>query len=235
MSEKNYLTGKNALLEALRGDLGIQRVLFQKDMERKRIEEILTLLREKGIPFDWADKARLSGVDAQHQGIIAYLSAFPYAEFEDWLEEEGLIVLLDGITDPHNLGAIIRSAYSFGAKGLLLPKRRSAGLDAAALRASAGAAAHLPIARTANLSLAIRKLKEHGFWVYGAHAHTSSEGEVRYEKKSVLIIGSEDKGLSQEVQKHCDFFVQIPTVQFESLNASVAAGILFYTYSRQFK
>ncbi|MDI9471555.1 MAG: 23S rRNA (guanosine(2251)-2'-O)-methyltransferase RlmB [Tissierellia bacterium] len=232
---REFLTGKNSLKEALEAQLGIERVIFQRDMERKRISELIDLLEERGIPFDWADKQRLNAVSPKHQGVIAYLSAFPYADLTDLIEQNRFLIMCDGITDPHNLGAIIRSAYSFGAGGIIIPKRRSAGVDAVVFRASAGAAAHLPVARVPNLSAAIRTLKDEGYWIYGAHAHESSGEDTAYDKKALLIIGSEDRGLSKEVQKQCDFFVRIPTERFESLNASVAAAILMYSYYMQHK
>ncbi len=227
---RELLTGKNSLAEALEAGMGIERVLLQRGMERKRVDELILKLDQVGIPYDWSDKLRMDNIALNHQGIIAYLSAFPYAELSDLLSEDRFLVMCDGITDPHNLGAIIRSAYSFGAGGIIIPKRRSAGVDAVVLRASAGAAAHLRVARVPNLSAAIRSTKEAGYWVYGAHAHETSGSDITFDQKALLIIGSEDRGLSKEVQKQCDFFVQIPTERFESLNASVAAGILFYSY-----
>jgi|LSQX01.1.fsa_nt_gb 23S rRNA (guanosine2251-2'-O)-methyltransferase len=232
---REILTGKNSLFEALEAGLGIERVLFQRDMERKRVDTLIRKLEDAGIPYDWVEKQRLNAISVQHQGIIAYMSAFPYAELAEVSQNGKLLIMCDGVTDPHNLGAIIRSAYSFGAGGIILPKRRSAGVNAVVLRASAGAAAHLPVVRVANLPSTIRALKEEGYWVYGAHAHESSGERPLYDKKTLLIIGSEDKGLSREVQKHCDFFVQIPTARFESLNASVAAAILMYDYFLQHK
>ena len=127
IDEQRVFNRENSLKEALEAQLGIERVLFQRDMERKRISELIDLLEERGIPFDWADKQRLNAVSPKHQGVIAYLSAFPYADLTDLIEQNRFLIMCDGITDPHNLGAIIRSAYSFGAGGIIIPKRRSAG------------------------------------------------------------------------------------------------------------
>lgn len=226
----NLLIGKHAVVEAIKSERTINKVSLQKDLNPKAIKDLVALLDDHHIVYNWVEKAKLDSYGTGHQGVVAFASTTDYAAWQDFAQG-GLIVMLDGITDPHNLGAIIRSAYSFGAEGLIIPKRRSASVDEVVHKASAGAASHLPIARVSNLGFALDELKKRGYWVYGAEAHDATElGTVDFSKASVIVIGSEDEGMSREVKKRCDVLFKIETTQFESLNASVAAGISFYTY-----
>lgn len=222
-----YIFGKNSVIEALRSGAKINKVSFQRDMKKGAIRDLLSELSEKNIPYNWVDRRSLDEYGENHQGVVAFVALTEYADHHDF--EEGLIVLCDGITDPHNLGAIIRSAFSFGAKGLIIPKRRSASVDATVVKASAGAAFHLPVARVSNLASALEDLKNKGYWVYGADGRAKETiGNINFDKKTVIVIGSEDKGISDLIKKQCDVLYRIPMGDFESLNASVAAGISFY-------
>lgn len=230
----DVIIGKNPVLEGLKSSLQINKVSFYKNMGRKDIEEIILLCEEKKIPYTWVEREKLDEHGKPHQGVVAFVSSISYASLYSLIHKEGLILMLDGVTDPHNLGAIIRSAHVFGAQGLVLPKRRSASLDATSFKASAGAAAHLPIARVANLNDAIKEFKEKGFWVYGAQAEAAHElSQIKFPKKTVLVFGSEDKGISRLVKDGCDELYKIPMANFESLNVSVASGIACYSYFLQ--
>lgn len=227
----DVIIGKNPVLEALNSNLEINRVSFSRDINRKEISEIVKLCEEKKVPYNWVDREALERHGKAHQGVMAMVSSVSYASLYSLIHKDGLVLMLDGITDPHNLGAIIRSAHSFGAQGLVLPKRRSASLDATSFKASAGAAAHLPVARVSNLRSAIEDFKEKGFWVYGAEGSAKAElGQIDFPKKTLLIMGSEDKGMSRIVRESCDELFKIPMGDFESLNVSVAAGIASYSY-----
>lgn len=224
------LIGKHAVIEAIRSGHTINKVSLQKDLNHQAIRELLSLLDDNRIVYNWVDKAKLDTYGPAHQGVVAFVAATEYAAWQDFAQG-GLIVMLDGITDPHNLGAIIRSAYSFGAEGIIIPKRRSASVDAVVHKASAGAASHLPIARVANLGSVLDQLKKRNYWVYGARAHEASDlATIEFAKASVIVIGSEDSGMSGQVEKRCDALFKIETSRFESLNASVAAGISCYAY-----
>ena len=187
-------------------------------------------------------KERLNEISpgGRHQGVVAQVSAFGYAEVEDILaaaEERGekpFLILLDGIEDPHNLGAIIRTACQAGAHGVITTKRRAAGITSTVVKASAGAVYHVPVAKVTNLTRTIEELKSKGIWI----ACADMDGEVLYRQDLKgplgLVIGSEGSGVSQNVKKHCDFVVSIPMAgKIDSLNASVAAGVLIYEVVRQ--
>lgn len=227
---ENILIGKHAVVEAIQAGRTINKVSLQKDLPPKAVKDLVGLLDEHQVVYNWVEKAKLDSYATGHQGVIAFVSATDYTAWQDFAKG-GLIVALDGITDPHNLGAIIRSAYSFGAEGLIIPKRRSASVDEVVHKASAGAASYLPISRVSNLGFALDELKKRGYWVYGADAHDATElGAVAFAPASVIVIGSEDEGISVQLKKRCDVLFRIETTQFESLNASVAAGISFYAY-----
>lgn len=225
--DHQYIVGKNSIMEALRAGVKINKVSFQRDMKKAAISDLLTELTERQIPYNWVDRRNLDEYAENHQGVVAFIALTEYMDYSDF--EEGPIVICDGITDPHNLGAIIRSAFSFGMKGLIIAKRRSASIDATVVKASAGAALHLPVSRVSNLASVVDDLKNKGYWVYGADGRAHDHiGSIDFDQKSVIIIGSEDKGISDLLKKKCDTLYKIPMGDFESLNASVAAGISFY-------
>lgn len=242
-SEEEILEGRNAVIEALRSERIIERVFVQKDLKDG---PILTILREAGkhpdILISRVEKSRLDqlSVTGMHQGVIAYAAAAAYAGVEDILTlaekngEDPFLFLLDEIVDPHNLGAIIRTAHVLGAHGVIIPKRRSAALTAAAVRASAGAVSYVPVAKVTNLVQTIEKLKKRGIWI----ACADMDGDVMYKKDLTgpigLVIGSEGNGVSRLVKEACDFTVSIPMKgEIGSLNASVAAAVLGYEIFRQ--
>lgn len=232
--------GINPLMEALKSKTEeIQSLLIVKGKEGDIIRKIYALALEKGIPVLYRrreDLDRLVG-NSFHQGVAGIRREFQYATVEEIIERrpEGaggdLIVLLDGITDPQNLGALIRTGHCFGVNGFIIPENRSASLTASVLKASSGAMLHTPVAMVVNLARTIDFLKEQGFWIYGADAAGKSENRI-FEKvnRVVLVMGSEGKGIRPLVRKKCDYLVSIPMKgKIDSLNVSVAAGIIIHS------
>ncbi len=181
------------------------------------------------------DKSRLDEIAPHHQGLIAFTSAFQYASVEDILKaakdknEDPFVILLDGVTDPHNLGAIIRTADCAGAHGVIVPQHRSVGLTPAAVKASAGAVEHIPVARVVNLNRTIEELQKKNIWVYAVTMDGQDYEQVRFEGGTALVIGAEGEGISRLTAEKCDGAVSLPMAgKIESLNASVAAGVMMY-------
>ncbi len=225
------IKGKNPVVESLHSGVEINKVLIQ-DGEGKRNKLIISLLKEKKIPYSFVNSKKMDQIVKNHQGVIAYSSSIKYYDIDDIIDEKR-VVILDGITDDYNLGAIIRSAISFGIKAVVIPKRRSASANDVVYKTSAGAISKAKVVRVTNISRTIDKLKECGFWVYGTSLQTDHYLEgVDFSDKSVIIIGSEGKGISRMVENKCDYLFKIKIADFESLNASVAAGICFYEMSK---
>jgi 23S rRNA (guanosine2251-2'-O)-methyltransferase len=238
-SGAEWVVGRNPVLEALEAEIPIKAGYLAEGAERDdRLRDILRLAADRGTPLLQVTRAELDRLTggAVHQGVALHLKAFDYMHPDDLLAAtsevtDPLIVALDSITDPRNLGAVVRSAAAFGAQGVLIPERRSAGMTAAAWKTSAGAAARLPIARATNLNRTLRSYGEAGFMLVGL----DSEGQLDIgglpgtEGPLVLVVGSEGAGLSRLVRESCDTLVSIPiTGPVESLNAGVAAGIALY-------
>jgi len=239
----DIIEGRNAVIEALRVGRAIDKIYIAKGDVDKALGHIASKARDKGIVVVETDRKKLDFMSQTHahQGVIALCAVREYCTIDDLFsiaEERGeapFIVICDEISDPHNLGAIIRSAECAGVHGLIIPKRRSAGLTAIVDKASAGAAEHMAIARVPNIPAAVKELKDRGMWIYGTAAdgekdiwHTDFSGSVG------LIIGSEGDGMGRLVKENCDFIVSLPMKgQVSSLNASVAAGITMYEIMRQ--
>ena len=233
--ESCLLAGRNPIREALRAGRDMEKLLVAKGELIGSAREIVAMAREAKIVVQEVDRARLDAMAPNHQGLIAVVSAYAYHTVEDMLalaKERGeapLLVILDGVTDPHNLGAIIRSAECVGAHGVIIPERRAAGLTPAAVKASAGAVEHIPVAREVNLTRLIERLKREGIWVYGAAMEGEDYRRVDFSGPAALVVGSEGEGVSRLVAKSCDKLVSLPMRgQIGSLNASVAAGVLLY-------
>lgn len=236
----NYLTGFHAVEEALAAGRALDRILVARGRHGERLESVVRLAKSRGIAVRFEERHhldRLAGT-REHQGIVALGAAKPVSDFEDLLERKtglGLVVLLDGVEDPHNLGAIVRTALASGANGIVIPERRAAGLSDTVERASAGALVHLPVARVKNLVRGMEQMKEAGYWLVGL----DENGEKSYTdvdlKGSVgIVLGSEGQGLHELTRKRCDFLVSIPTTgPVRSLNVSVAAGIMLFEAVRQ--
>jgi len=240
------LEGKNVILEALRAGQPLSQVLLDRTLRRDQvISEVFGLARSSGIKVYWSDRRNLDRLSStkRHQGAVAYLTAREYLALEDLLDvaeakhQVPFIVLLDGIEDPHNLGAIIRTAECSGAHGIVIPKRRAAGITPTVSKASAGATAYVPVAREANMNNMIRKLKEKNIWVVGVDASgEKSYTEADFTMPTALVIGSEGQGLAKHAKKNCDFLISIPMHgSMKSLNASVAAAVVMYEVVRQRK
>ncbi|MCI6374336.1 MAG: 23S rRNA (guanosine(2251)-2'-O)-methyltransferase RlmB [Clostridiales bacterium] len=233
--ESCLLAGRNPIREALRAGRDMEKLLVAKGELIGSAREIVAMAREAKIVVQEVDRARLDAMAPNHQGMIAVVSAYAYHTVEDMLalaKERGeapLLVILDGVTDPHNLGAIIRSAECVGAHGVIIPERRAVGLTPAAVKASAGAVEHIPVAREVNLTRLIERLKAEGIWVYGAAMEGEDYRRVDFSGPAALVVGSEGEGVSRLVAKSCDKLVSLPMRgQIGSLNASVAAGVLLY-------
>jgi 23S rRNA (guanosine2251-2'-O)-methyltransferase len=237
------IEGRNAVIEALRAGVTIDKIFIMKGETDSTLGHIASAAREKGIVVVDADRRKLDGMSRthSHQGVIAQAAAREYASVDDILnaaKEKGeppLIVVCDELTDPHNLGAVIRTADAAGAHGVIIPKRRSAGLTAVVAKTSAGAVAHVPVARVPNITALLKELKEAGVWVFGAAAEGST-GLYQADLKgpAAIVIGNEGEGMSRLVAENCDFTVSIPMFgKINSLNASAAAAVLLYEAVRQ--
>ena len=234
-ANENLLAGRNPIREALRANRDIEKLLVQKGELTGSAREIVQMAREQHIVVQEVDRTRLDELARNHQGLIAFASAYQYSTVEAMLktaEERGeapFLVLLDGVTDPHNLGAIIRSAECVGAHGVIVPERRSVGLTPAAVKASAGAIEHMKVARVVNLARTIEELKSRNVWTYALTMDGEDYERVNFKGGVALIIGSEGEGISRLVLDKCDQKVSLPMAgHIDSLNASVAAGIVMY-------
>jgi 23S rRNA (guanosine2251-2'-O)-methyltransferase len=239
----DWVIGRNPVLEALQAGLPIRRAYVADGVERDdRLRDILKFAAENGVPLLQATRTELDRLTGGgvHQGVALQLPAYEYADIEDVLGDAldapaGLVVALDSITDPRNLGAVIRSAAAFGAHGVVIPERRSAQMTAAAWKTSAGAAARVPVARVTNLNRTLKQFAQAGFTVVGlaGEAETDVAGFPGIDGPVLLVVGSEGEGLSRLVRENCDVLVNIPiSSQIESLNASVAAAIALYEVTR---
>jgi len=237
------IEGRNAVTEALRAGTAIDKIYIAKGETDATLGHIASTARNKGVVVVEADRRKLDGMSRtkSHQGVIAIAAVREYASVDDILgaaREQGeapLIVVCDELSDPHNLGAVIRTAEAAGAHGVIIPKRRSAGLTAIVAKTSAGAVSHLPVARVPNLTALLKELKEQGLWVYGTAAEgTTSLYDADLKGPSVIIIGSEGDGMGRLVREQCDFLVSIPMRgKVNSLNASAAAAVVLYEAVRQ--
>lgn len=241
-TNSSRIEGRHSVLEAFRSGSLIERLLVQRGCKDGPVLSILREAKKAGTLVDFVPKERLDHMSetGHHQGVIATLSAFEYSTIEDMFalaekrQETPFFFLLDGIEDPHNLGAIIRTANLAGAHGVILPKRRAVGLTATVVKASAGAIHYTPVAKVTNLVATMEELKTKGMWF----ACADMDGEVMYKQNLTgslgLVIGNEGSGISRLVKEHCDYISSIPMKgDIDSLNASVAAGILAFEIVRQ--
>ncbi len=240
---EGQLEGRNALAEAIRSGRTIDKVFIASGDTDRALQHLAAQAKEVGAVVVPVDRRKLDAMSTTHahQGVITLAAAHAYATLDDILQEaedrgeQPLIVICDELTDPHNLGAILRSAECAGAHGVIIPKRRSVGLTAVVAKASAGAVEYMKVARVTNITVAITQLKERGVWVFG----TAAEGAVPMYQADLkgpaaIVIGNEGQGMSQLVRKNCDVMVSIPMKgKISSLNASAAASILLYEAVRQ--
>ena len=242
------IMGRNAVREAVKSGRSIDRILVSKELDGS-LREVVNLARDNNIQIREVDRYKLDeicmpfghgGKPGNHQGILAQVPGVEYCDISDILraardkDEKPFIILLDGVEDPHNLGSIIRSAECAGAHGVIIPKRRSASVTAAACKASAGAVEYMKVARVSNLAGAIDRLKDEGLWIAGADMEGTEMTKADLKGAIGLVIGSEGDGLSRLIREKCDFLVSIPmSGHIDSLNAAVAAAILMFEKKRQ--
>ncbi|MEA3423446.1 MAG: 23S rRNA (guanosine(2251)-2'-O)-methyltransferase RlmB [Bacillota bacterium] len=236
---EDRIFGKNAVKEALKEDVEINKMLLQKEGNVSGLGELIRLAKEKKIVIQDVSKRKLDEVSegGNHQGVIVMVSPFKYAEVEELIKdkESPLLVILDGIQDPHNLGAIIRTSYAAGVDGIIIPKRRAAAVNSTVVKTSAGYAMQMPIARVTNIAKTIDYLKGNNIWIAGADmGGDSSLFNADFKGGLGIVMGNEGEGISRLVKEKCDFIISIPMKNnVESLNASVAASLLIYEAYRQ--
>ena len=239
---ENMIEGRNAVLEAFRSGKPIDKLYVLDGCQDGPVRTIVREARKHDTLIQFVEKERLSQLSAtgKHQGVIALAAAYEYSEVEDMLElarergEDPFLILLDNIEDPHNLGAIIRTANLAGAHGVIIPKRRAVGLTATVAKTSAGALNYTPVAKVTNMTRMMEELKEKGLWFVCADMGGSSMYDLNLKGPIGLVIGNEGEGVSRLVKDHCDYIASIPMKgDIDSLNASVAAGVLAYEIVRQ--
>lgn len=236
------IIGRNPVMEALKAGRNIDTIYVSRGEKQGSIGKIIATARDAGILIKETDPKKLGFMcgNANHQGVIARVAAHGYATVDDIFaraEEKGenpFIIIADEISDPHNLGAIIRSAECAGAHGVIVPKRRSATLNYTVDKTAAGALEYIPVARVSNLAAVMEELKERGVWIYGTDMEGETWCQTDLKGPLALVVGSEGKGMGRLVREHCDFILSLPlSGHISSLNASVAAGIVMYEVSRQ--
>ncbi|CEH36094.1 23S rRNA (guanosine(2251)-2'-O)-methyltransferase RlmB [Romboutsia lituseburensis] len=236
------IEGRNPVIEAIKNNREIDKIMVANSAKEGSIKKIIGMAKEKNLIIQYVDKNKLDEISTSHahQGVIAQVSEYKYWELEDLIQsvkekgEDPFFIILDEITDPHNLGTIVRTADAVGAHGVIIPKRRSVHITPVVVKASAGAIEYVPICKVTNIVNTIKKLKEEGLWIAAA----DMDGEVFYEQNLTgalgLVIGSEGFGISRLVKENCDFTVKMPMIgNVTSLNASVAGGILLYEIFKQ--
>ena len=235
------IAGKNPVLEALRSGREINKLWIAEGVKKSGVQELIELAKERGVLVQFVPKQKIDKLADNHQGIVASVAAYDYAELDDLFKaaqsknEDPFFIILDELEDPHNLGSIMRTADAIGAHGIIIPKRRAVGLTAVVAKASTGAIEHVPVVRVTNLAQTVDELKDRGVWVAG----TDAKGSQDYRKMDAtlplaLIIGSEGKGMSRLLKEKCDFLYHLPMIgHVTSLNASVAASILMYEVYRK--
>lgn len=241
---EDVICGHNAVMELIKSGRPINKILLKKEKGSGRNQDIIHNLMDKKIPYQFVDTTVLEKFSSgeKHQGVVAFTACQQYVEPEDILDiaqqkgEDPLIMVLDEIEDPHNLGALLRTADAAGVHGVIIPKRRSVGLTPAVGRTSAGAVQYVPVARVGNLVQALKKLQEKGCWITGAEAGGQDIYQTDLTGPRVIVIGGEDKGLGRLVRETCDEIISLPMLgKITSLNASVAGSIIVYEVRRQRK
>ena len=240
---EDVIVGRNAVTEALKSGRVVNRLLVAEGDGQGSIREIVRMARESGAIVETVERSKIEAIAKgfRHQGVLAYTSPVDYTPLEELLEAAGengeapFLLLLDELEDPHNLGAILRTADAVGVDGVLIPKRRSCPLSATVAKTSAGAVEYVPVARIGNVAQTIRNLKEMGFWIVGADMDGTAEYyEADLTGAVVLVVGSEGRGISRLVRESCDVLVRIPmNGKINSLNVSVAGAVLMYEVLRQ--
>ena len=243
-SDECLAVGRNAVNELLSGERDIEKIYIQRGEREGSLKLLVAMARERKIPISELEKARLDSLSKglSHQGIIAVAAEHNYSSVDEiiaYAKEKGespVVILLDGVEDPHNLGAIIRSAECCGAHGVIIPKRRAVGLTPVVSKASAGAIEHMRVAKVTNLAQTVDELKERGFWIYGADMGGKEYYSTDFSGAVCLVLGSEGFGISRLVREKCDFIVSIPLYgNVNSMNVSCAGAVLFAEIAKQKK
>ncbi len=236
------IEGRNPVIEALKSGAEIDTILMNRDATDSSLKKIVELAKERNVLVKNVDKATLDRIseNKRHQGVIAEAMEYEYKEIDDILNlakgkgEKPFVIILDEITDVHNLGAIIRTAECLGAHGIIIPKRRAAQVNGVVAKSSAGAVEYLPIVRVTNISNTLEELKQKGLWIYGAHMDGNNISDEKFDTPVGLVIGSEGFGIGRLVKEKCDTLVKIPMKgKVTSLNASCAASIIIYEIMKQ--
>ena len=240
--EEFVIEGRNAVIEAFRAGKTIDQLFVLEHCKEGSMNTVLREAKKQGTVINYVKRERLDQMSetGKHQGVIAYIAAYEYGSVEDILKkaedkgEQPFVIILDDIEDPHNLGAIIRTANLAGAHGVIIPKHRASGLTATVVKASAGAINYTPVAKVTNISKTIEELKEKGLWFVCADMDGTTMYDLDLKGPIGLVIGNEGKGVSRLVKEKCDFIAKVPMFgDIDSLNASVAAGVLAYEIVRQ--
>ena len=235
---EDIIFGRAPVLEALKNSHPIDKIIIKSGPYAKSLIPVIDEAKKRNIVIQQADGARLDRManGENHQGVIAMISAYSYGSVNDIIsgKDNAFVIICDKITDPHNLGAIIRTANCVGADGVIIPKRDSAGVNSVVMKTSAGAVEYTPVAKVTNLASTIDELKERGFWITAADMDGQSMYDIDFKGKIAIVVGSEGKGVSRLVREKCDFIAKIPMYgEINSLNASVAAAVLMYEAVRQ--
>ena len=230
----NWMTGFHAVEEALAAGRALDRIVIARGRHGERVEAIVQLAKSRNVPLRFEDRQQLDRLAGtrEHQGVIALGAAKKYSELEDIAPASNLIVVLDGVEDPHNLGAIIRTAHAAGAGGVVIAERRAAGLTDVVAKAAAGALEYLPIVRAVNINQTLRALRDEGYFIYGLDERGETPyNRVKWGDRTAIVMGGEGKGLHELVKKNCDMLVRIPMAgQIASLNVSVATGVVLFSW-----
>jgi 23S rRNA (guanosine2251-2'-O)-methyltransferase len=231
------LTGVHPVREALRAGRALDRVLIARGAGGPRLQEIIDLARAGSVPVRFEPREALDRASngAAHQGVVGFGAAHAYADLRQVIAGAQLLVVLDGVEDPHNLGAVIRTAHAAGASAVIVPERRAVGLTEAVAKAAAGALEHVPVARIGNVTQTLEELRAQGFWIFGVDERGDAVySAIEYARPTAFVLGAEGHGLHHLVKKHCDMVVRIPMAgAISSLNLSVAAGIVLFEWRRQ--
>jgi 23S rRNA (guanosine2251-2'-O)-methyltransferase len=231
------LAGIHPVTEALKARRPLDRVLIAKGAGGVKLQAIVDLCREQRVPVRFEPREALDRASSTtvHQGVVAFGAARNYDDLDTVITDARLLVILDGVEDPHNLGAIIRTANAAGANAVLIPDRRAAGLTDTVAKASAGAIEYVPVVRIGNVSQTLQRLKKAGFWVYGLDERGPERyDQIEFATPCAIVLGGEGKGLHQHVKEHCDSLLRIPMAgEIASLNVSVAAGVVLFEYRRR--
>jgi 23S rRNA (guanosine2251-2'-O)-methyltransferase len=241
--KENIVTGRNPVMEALRSGRTVDKILVAKGEREGSLLKIVAMAKERGIPVMDAERSRIETLSggAGHQGVLAFVTPFTYSTVEEILElaqernEPPCLILLDGVTDPHNVGAILRTACCCGVHGVILPKHNSCGMTPTLIKSAAGATEYIKVARVTNMTDTIEELKKHNIWIYGTDGAAPADiYQTNLTGACAFVLGDEGRGMSRLVREHCDFLVKIPMKgPLNSLNVSVAGAVILYESLRQ--